>query len=160
MSYSNPTNGQNMAHQYLRQQIEQAGPVEQVLLLLDGAVKFLLQAKGAIERKDIQARYNANRRVIEILSHLLGMVDPVSGGAAGKAMFGIYSSLLKKCIQIDFDNSMAVCDELVDHLRTLRNGMAQALAAQQQGSKPATGTVVTAPSAESLPEGVQRNAVA
>ena len=155
----NPNGQTNIAQQYLRQQIEQAGPVEQVLMLYDGAMKFLLQAKGAIERGDIQARCNANRRAMEITAYLLDMVNPETGGAAGKSLFGIYSSILRRMMQIDFENSMAMCDELIANYRALRNGIAQGLA-QQQGVKP-QGTVVAAPSsAESAPEGVRRNAVA
>ena len=150
----------NNTQQYLRQQIEQAGPIEQVLMLYDGAMKFLLQAKGAIERGDIEARCNANRRAMEIMAYLLDMVNPETGGAAGKSLFGIYSSLLKRMLLIDFENSATVCDELVANLRNLRMGMAQGLA-QQQAAKPQTGSVVAAPStADGVPDGVRRNAVA
>lgn len=155
------SNGQrDMAQQYLRQQIEQAGPVEQVLMLYDGAMRFLLQAKVAIANGDIQSRCNANKRAMEITAYLLDMVNPETGGPAAKSLFGIYSSLLRKMMQIDFENSEAVCDELVANFRNLRNGMAQGLA-QQQGAKPQSATVVAAPTAgEALPEGVRRNAVA
>jgi flagellar protein FliS len=149
-----------MAQQYLRQQIEQAGPIEQVLMLYDGAVRFLTLAKVAIGKGDIQARCNANRRAMEIVAYLLDMVNPETGGAAGKALFGIYSSMLRRMLQVDFDNSVVVCDELIANLRNLRTGMAQGLA-QQQGVKPQAATVVAAPgSTDAVPEGVRRNAVA
>lgn len=167
-------NGQrDMAQQYLRQQIEQAGPVEQVLMLYDGAMRFLLQAKAAIERHDIQARCNANQRAMEIMAYLLDMVNPETGGAAGKKLFGIYSSILKRMLQIDFENSAAVCDELVTNLRVLRTGMAKGLAQAQGNAQTATqpaaqaavakpATVVAAPSntTDTPPDGVRRNAVA
>ena len=164
MSYShNPHNGPNsqaLAQQYLRQQIEQAGPVEQVLMLYDGVIRFLMQAKSAIEKGDIQARCNANRRAIEIMAYLQDMVNPETGGQAAKVLFGIYNSILRRMLQIDFENSILVCDELIANLRSLRAGMAQGLA-QQQGIKPQTATVVAAPnSSEAAPDGVRRNAVA
>lgn len=160
MSYGNGQGqgGANAAQQYLRQQIEQAGPVEQVLMLYDGAVKFLLLAKSAIERGDVQARHNANRRAMEIVSYLLDMVNPQQGGEAAQSLFGIYTGILKRMLQIDFENNAAICDELVANIRTLRVAMAQALAVQQ-GVKP-TGTVVAAPTAEGGSAPVKRDAVA
>lgn len=155
----------NVAQQYLRQQIEQAGPVEQVLMLYDGILKFLTQAKGAIERGDIEARCNANRRAMEILAYLIDMVNPETGGAAAKSLFGIYNSLLRRLLQVDFENSAEVCDEVMANVRTLRVSMAQALsqskAAAVPQTAPATGTVVAAPTAsDAVPPGVPRNAVA
>lgn len=165
MSSSYERNGQaHIAQQYLRQQIEQAGPVEQVLMLYDGAMRFLLQTRAAIERKDIQARYNANKRAQDILGCLIDMVNPETGGEAGKKLFSIYTSMLKRMMQIDFENSVQLCDELVLNFKSLRGGVAQALA-RQQGVKPAassgSGVVVAAPaSPDTLPEGMKRNAVA
>lgn len=148
---------QAAAAQYLRQKIEQAGPVEQVLLLLDGAIRFLQQARVAIEARDVQARHNANKRAMDIVSHLLSMVNPETGGDAAKSLFGIYSSLIKRMMQIDFENSVAACDEVTANLRSLRTGLAQGLA-MQQGIKPAT--VVAAPTADVPVTGVRRDAVA
>lgn len=161
MSYGPPnSNGQrDAAQQYLRQQIEQAGPVEQVLMLYDGAVKFLMTAKGAIERGDIQARCNANQRAMQIVAYLLDMVNPETGGPAAKSLFGIYTALLKRMLQIDFENNPAICDEVVANLRTLRGSMGQALASQQ-AAKPVSATVVAAPAGDSGAPVTRRNAVA
>jgi flagellar secretion chaperone FliS len=158
MSYSNHGNPQGMAQQYLKQKIEQAGPVEQVLMLYDGAMKFMLQAKGAIERGDVEARCNANRRAMEIVAYLVDMVNPETGGEAGKRLFGIYSTMLRRMLQIDFTNDPTICDEVVSHFRSLRTAMAEALAVQQGG--PAAGTVVAAPAADAPAGTVRRNAVA
>lgn len=155
-----PKGQRDNAQQYLRQQIEQAGPVEQVLMLYDGGIRFLLQAKKAIEANDIEGRCKANQRAMGIMAYLLDMVNPESGGDAAKSLFAIYSNLLRRMLQIDFENSAAICDEIVAHLRNLRAGMAQGLA-QQQGVKPQSGTVVAAPSStDAVPPGVRRNAVA
>lgn len=150
-----------MAQQYLRQQIEQAGPIEQVLMLYDGAIRFIMKAREAIVQNDIQVRCDANRRAMEILAYLIDMVSPNMADEAGKRLFGIYSGLLKRMLQIDFENSTAVCDELIENIRTLRVATAQAVAAQKSANIPSTGTVVAAPTQpENVPEGLLRNAVA
>jgi flagellar secretion chaperone FliS len=160
MSYGNH---QRDTQQYLRQQIEQASSIEQVLMLYDGAMRFLLQAKTAIEAGDIQARCNANTRAMQIMAYLIDLVNPETGGEVAKRLFGIYSTILKRMLEIDMRNDPRVCDELVQALRNLRMATAQTLA-DQQGAKPSlptTGSVVAAPkpSEEEL-EKMRRNAVA
>ncbi|RYG62276.1 MAG: flagellar export chaperone FliS [Alphaproteobacteria bacterium] len=160
MTYGPPSNNgqRDGAQHYMRQKIEQASGVEQVLMLYDGAVKFLMVAKEAIARGDIEARSNANRRSMEIVAYLLDMVNPETGGEAGRTLFGIYTGLLKRMMQVDFQNNAEICDELITNIRTLRVGMAQALAVQS-GGKPVTGNVVAAPASEGG-EPARRNAVA
>lgn len=140
------------AQQYLRQQIEQASPLQQVVMLYDGAIKFLMQAKEAIGRGDVEARHNANRRVMEIVGYLLDMCDPVGGGDAGKALHRIYSGILKQLIQIDFKNDAAVCEEAIANFRALRASMGPVAAAPK-------GEVVAAP-VDTPAAAVRRNAVA
>lgn len=155
-----PKHHRDMAEQYLRQQIEQASPLQQVLMLYDGVMKFTLQAKEAIGRRDIQARHNANRRAMEIVAHLIGMIDIGTQGDAGKRLHHIYTGLLARLVKVDFDNDPAVCDEVVNHFKTLRASFAQA-AAQGQPPAKAAQQAVTAlePEKHTLP-GSHRNAVA
>lgn len=161
------SNHQRDTQQYLRQQIEQASSVEQVLMLYDGAMRFLLQAKTAIEAGDIQARCNANRRAMEIVAYLIDLVNPETGGDVAKRLFGIYSGILKRMLEIDLRNDAAVCEELVQGFRALRTATAQALAQQQgiptagHGAAPAHGSVVAAAKPDDeLLEKLRRNAVA
>ncbi len=160
MTYGPPSNNgqRDGAQHYMRQRLEQASGVEQVLMLYDGVVKFVMQAREAIERGDIEARSNANRRAMEIVAYLLDMVNPETGGDAAKALFGIYTGTMKRLMQVDFQNSTEICDEVVANVRNLRAAMAQALAAQN-AAKPASGNVVASPAAESG-EPTRRNAVA
>lgn len=148
------------ANQYLRQQIDQAGPLQQVFMLYDGVVRFMLQAKEAIERGDVQARHTANRRAIEIITYLMGQLDAERDGDAAKSLYRIYNGILKQLLTVDFDNDPHVCDAVAQNFRTLKAGLSQAAAAQA----PRTGATVTAaPSAAAGEPGSpasRRNAVA
>lgn len=123
------------ANTYLQRQLEQASPTQALMLLLDGAIKFTLQAKDAILRRDIQARYNANRRTVEIITFLLSQQDERQGEAAVR-LIRIFGGLLTQLLKIDFDNDPALCDAVVANLRQLRQGFA---------SLQPSGNVVAAP---------------
>jgi flagellar biosynthetic protein FliS len=145
---------QTAARDYLLRQLEQATPAQQLVMLLDGACKFVMMAKDAIGRGDIGARYNANARAIEIISYLLGQVDPERGGEAAQRLFRIYGKILQRLSRIDFENSAVVCDEIVAYIRPLRN----AFAGQPVAAAP-SGTVVAGPSPAGLPP-IKRSATA
>ncbi|MEK6703555.1 MAG: flagellar export chaperone FliS [Planctomycetota bacterium] len=65
---------------YLRTRVMTASPTELRLLLLDGAVKFAMQAKDGLGRKDFEAVFNGvtNCRniVIELMTSVREDVDP------------------------------------------------------------------------------------
>ncbi len=108
---------------YLQRQLEQASPTQVATMLLDGAIKFLLQAKDAIGRRDIQARFNANQRARDIVLFLLSQQDETRGEAPLR-LIRIYSALLNQLLQVDLRNDPDVCDKAIAHLRALRQGFA------------------------------------
>ncbi|NBV54222.1 MAG: flagellar export chaperone FliS [Proteobacteria bacterium] len=131
---NNPYAMPGQMQQYLLQKIEQANPAEQMVMLFEGAIKFCLQAKEAIGRNDIEARYNANRRVVEIVSY-----DMKNGGEVAQRLMRIYSFLLQRLMEVDFSNSAAICDEVVGHLRLLKGSWEQL--ARQANANVASGAV-------------------
>ena len=143
-TYGPPRPGQPAgAGMYLQRQLEQATPIQTLLLLLDGALKFTLQAKEAISRNDIAARHKANARAIEILTYLISQQDPAAGEGPA-TLFRILTRITQRQVRIDFENSAAVCDEVAEHLRQLRAGFASL--------QPAASKVVAAPEQAAAPK--------
>jgi flagellar protein FliS len=114
---NNPT---DFGRAYLHQQVTSASPLQQLLMLLDGVIKFVSRARECIIAKDIQERHNNNRRAMEIVAHLLGMIDVTNGGEAAVRLRRIYGFMLRRLGDIDIKNDTAICDEVIDHLRTMR----------------------------------------
>lgn len=129
--------------QYRERQLLGASPAEGVVLLYDGALRFVAQAKEAIGRGDIQGRHNANARAIAIVSYLMEILDPEQGGDVALRLMGIYAFLLKRLIRIDFENSPEICDEVRRHLQTLKTSW-DAIAAQER-TKAVTAAQIAAP---------------
>jgi flagellar protein FliS len=118
-------NPANFGNAYLQQQVINASPLQQLLLLLDGIIKFTYRARECIVAKDIQERHNNNRRAMEIVAHLMGMIDVTTGGEAAVRLRRIYGFLLQRLGDIDMKNSVEICDEVIGHLRTMRDAWAQ-----------------------------------
>lgn len=117
MTYANPR--PNAKH-YQTQQILNASPAEQVVMMYDGALKFCQQAKECIGNGDIQGRHNANKRAMEVVSYMLDILDLEKGGDVALRLQTIYAFLLRRLLEVDFRNDPRICDEVMTHLRTLR----------------------------------------
>ena len=67
------------ADKYKTQQIMTASPARLVAMLFDKAISCLNDAIRAIEAGDIEARWKANGRAMEIVHHLLVTLDMEKG---------------------------------------------------------------------------------
>ncbi len=158
MSYSDQ---QQQARRYLEQQIQNASPAQQIVLLYDGAIKFCRQAKAAIAAGDIEARCKANQRSMEIVSYLMSILDTEKGGEVGVRLMRIYGFLLTKMLDIDIKNDAAAADAVIEHLSILRQSWHQ-LDKQQLEVSPAQEAAAAKknPAEPKTPQPARRSATA
>jgi len=69
------------AQAYRRVESESRSPLELVVMMYDGALRFLGEAADAAERGDLRARAHAISRVMAIISELQNTLDLEKGGA-------------------------------------------------------------------------------
>lgn len=131
MTYSNP-NPQQFARQYLDQQIQNATPAQQIVMLYDGAIKFLKKAQIAIHENNIQERCNNNQRALQIITYLTEILDIENGGEIAMRLLRIYTHISGRIVEIDIQNSAAIVDEVIPHLTQLRQSWVN-IDAQHQG---------------------------
>lgn len=105
---------------YLALQIQNATPAQQVVMMYDGAIKFLIKAKTCIETDDFEGRFNNNKRANDIITHLLDSLDMEKGGDIAQRLYGIYMHLMALQLDLDMKNDPAIADDIIYHLRTLR----------------------------------------
>lgn len=113
----------NPAQAYLQRQVEQATPLQTLMMLLDGMIKFTQHAKDAIARGEIEGRYQANRRAMEITVFLLSQQDPAQAEVSAQ-LSAILMAIQRRQMQIDFKNTPESCDEVLALIRQLRSGFA------------------------------------
>jgi len=84
---------------YQQQAIAGMNPVELIVALYDGMVRFLYQAIHAIESHDAAGRRIAVGRVLEILMHLQSRLRPDVGGNSAKALSEFYAAIFALCLE-------------------------------------------------------------
>lgn len=93
----------------------------QVVMLYDGALRFVKQAVEAIERKDYEARYNLLMRACEIIMGLQGSLDHEKGGEIAVLLHNYYSSLDARLLAVHRTNDVAACHQVMKELKQMRD---------------------------------------
>lgn len=94
---------------------------KQVVMLYDGAIRYLQQAKEAITEKRIQDRYNLLMKASDVVLGLQGCIDFESGGEVAVTLFDFYSSIDARIISIHRSNDVTTCDQLIKELKDMRD---------------------------------------
>jgi flagellar protein FliS len=68
-------------------------PIQQIVMLYDGAVKFLRLAASDIESGDMVKKGEHTNRALDIISYLQSILDFESGGDVAQALDNLYTSL-------------------------------------------------------------------
>lgn len=120
---------QSALQSYQVQQIMTASPAKLVALLYDKAISSLSEAAAAIERGDIAARHNANRRAIDIVAQLWSTLDLERGGEIAANLDRLYDFAMRRLADVDMKNDAQAAHDVIGLLDPLRRSWHE-LAAQ------------------------------
>lgn len=93
---------------------------KQIVLLYDGAIRFVQQAMEAIKEKRYEDRYQALMKASEIVSGLQGCLDFEQGGTIAGLLYHFYSNTEQRIFSIHHSNSLEECKTLIDDLKQMR----------------------------------------
>ncbi len=117
------------------QAAETIPPLRQIVMLYDGAILRLQEAKRAIAEDRIEDRHRAVSKAAAIVEALQGCLDFERGGELATHLDRFYTYVGFRMRQIDVRNDATICDELIARLGEMRgsweaieNGVSQAAA--------------------------------
>ncbi|MBD2845824.1 flagellar export chaperone FliS [Paenibacillus sp. IB182496] len=109
---------------YQQSAVQTASPAQQLIMLYDGAIRFLRSALEAVETRNIESA-NANIQKAQAIIHefvaLLDFTYPVA-----KDLANIYEYMLHQLIQANLTKSMEPIQEVLNHMIDLRETWVQA----------------------------------
>lgn len=110
---------------YRRTQAEASTPLERVVLLYDGAIRFLTAAAAAHDQGDLRGRATGVSRALAILTELQNTLDMQQGGEISKNLDALYDYVISRLLDSGTKRDRAGIDEALKLLSTLREGWAQ-----------------------------------
>lgn len=127
----------NQAQQYKQQQIQTASQEEILILLYEGAIRFLIIAQKAHGEKNIEKFHNNLLRAQRILTEFMSSLDMDAGGDMAENLFNLYEYMHYRLVQANIKKDVTMIDEVLNHLRLLKNTWEEAIrmakAAEREG---------------------------
>ena len=107
---------------YRQTEIQSRSPVELVVMLYDGALRFTADAREAMVRKDIKLRQQNISRALAIVSELQSTLDMDSGGDVAAHLDKLYGYVRDRLMDASIKQDVRPLDEARRVLTTLREG--------------------------------------
>jgi flagellar secretion chaperone FliS len=110
---------------YQKNQVSTAKPEELTLMLYNGGIKFLQQAKLAIENKDIAKAHTLILKTQEIITELtitLNMDYEIS-----HSLLQLYEYMKQRLIEGNMKKDLVILEEVIGMLQELRTTWQQAM---------------------------------
>lgn len=126
---------------YRRTEAQSASPMQLVVMLYDGALRYLNDAKAAQATNDRRRRAQALRRVAAIIAECHATLDLERGGSLASELDRLYSYMSARLLDVTVKRDTTAVDELYKLMSTLRDAWAQAAVG---AAVPATAEVAVA----------------
>ena len=117
---------------YNNSKIQTATPAELTLLLYEGAIKFTNIAIVAMEKNDVQKAHDNIMKTEKIIEEFQATLDhkyPVA-----KDFEAVYSYLLKRLFDAKIRKDPEILEEVLRHLRTMRDTWKEVMAKTANGN--------------------------
>ncbi len=122
---------------YVTQSIMTASPGQLVLMLYDGALRFMAQARAGFalppdSARRIETINTAILRTEAILQELRANLDHTSGGDLAENLHQLYDYYLRRLLEANLRKDETALVEVENLVRELRDGWAEMLQQQEQ----------------------------
>ena len=110
---------------YERTNVETADQRQLILMLYDGAIRFMRKGIARIDANDIEAAHNYLVRSRDILAELLATLKPEKAGEVGQNLKRLYMYIFNRLVEANLTKDREIVAECVKLMATLREGWAQ-----------------------------------
>ncbi|RYL93650.1 flagellar export chaperone FliS [Sporolactobacillus sp. THM19-2] len=115
---------------YQQNSVLTATPGELTLMLYDGCIKFIRQAKLAMNKNDIEKK-NVNLQKAQAIIHEL-MVTLDQKQPVAKSMMQLYDYIYRRMIEANLKNDLEILDEVEGLVTDFRDTWKQVIAITQK----------------------------
>jgi flagellar protein FliS len=116
---------------YQQSSVQTASPGQLILMLYDGAIRFVKLGIAGIEERDISKANNSLIRAQRIINELMASLNtsvPLSA-----TLMGIYEYMNRRLIEANIKKDKAPAEEVLGHLVELRDAWGKIIQPGQQG---------------------------
>lgn len=115
----------NPYQQYQQNAILNASPEQLLLMLYNGAVRFINQACSCLDKKDIPGANNAIIRAQDIIIYLRDILD--MNYEIAKPLYSLYEYMYRRLVEANIKKDKLILLEILKIIEDLRNTWAEAI---------------------------------
>ena len=116
---------QRAAHAYLQTQVTTTSPGDVLILLYDGAIKFLNRAKEGLAANDMAAKGIAISKTLDIINELDSTLNLDKGGDLAANLHNLYFFCSSRLVMANLKKDAKMIDEVIKVLGGLRSAYAE-----------------------------------
>lgn len=117
----------NPYQQYQESQLETASQGKLLLMLYDGAIRFLTQAHQALESKNFQESHHYILKAEDIVTELMACLKMDVGGEIAFNLYRLYEYMNWRLIQANIKRDAGMVLEVQNRLKELRETWVEAI---------------------------------
>ena len=102
--------------------VQTSSPTKLVVMLYEGAIRFLRQSVTAISSKDLDQKRQSVDRAVAVIQHLQGTLDMDRGGAVAAELDKLYTYINSKIVDGSSKLQTAPIEEAIKLLTVLLAG--------------------------------------
>ncbi len=131
------------SQRYIREQIQNARPEQLIVLLYDGAIRFLKESKPHAGDPDPYLFHELQLKAQRVIAELMGAVNTSIYPEMSKNLVALYEFMIRHLVQANIEKSLPKTDDVLGLLYRMRDTWKEAVekAAQEAG---ADGSAVSA----------------
>jgi flagellar protein FliS len=108
--------------QYRKAAVTSASPLQLVVMLYDGALRFMEAGKRAMELGDIFKQNDNLQRAQKIVAELTATLDLEKGGEIAQNLAALYSFVYDRLVQGNLGDNPSYIDQAIKVMSDLREG--------------------------------------
>lgn len=115
---------------YQQNSVSTASPGELTLMLYNGCLKFIKQARLAIEQKNTQDKNLNLQKAQRIIQELMITLNPEA--AVSESMMSMYDYMNRRLIEVNMSNDLDILTEVEGYVMEFRDTWKQVIQSNRQ----------------------------
>jgi flagellar secretion chaperone FliS len=109
-----------LANEYRKGAVTGASPLKLVVMLYDGALRFMEAGKHAMAAKNLEKQNAELQKAQRIVTELMACLDMEHGGEIAQNLFALYSYVLNELVQANINDEPEGVDRAIAVMSELR----------------------------------------
>lgn len=136
---------------YQQMEVSTCNNLKLLVMLYEGAIRFLIQARDAIQNRNVAAKALALDRTLAILGELQSTLMLEEGGEIATSLDRLYTYMTERILEASSKLDPHVLDEVIKLLRILNSAWSEIAQKARSQELSSSNSVANAPPPPSVP---------